>query len=163
MNTIQISRLMNQDEFIRKRFKGVYPIDLIPKDLVYPSIIVVNQDKSYQNGSHWVVLHHNDVKRADHFDSLGKKPIEYLNNLLISKNITYKYNNKRIQNYMTETCGHFCLYYSFYSCRGWRLEEILETLSHDLQKNEEIVTNFVLNNFNVGNKAGYNSILPFFH
>ena len=75
--------------------------------------------------------------------------MEYLNNLLISKNITYKYNNKRIQNYMTETCGHFCLYYSFYSCRGCRLEEILETLSHDLQKNEEIVTNFVLNNFNV--------------
>ena len=81
---------------------------------MYSSIIVVNQDKSYQVGSHWVVLHHNDVKKADHFDSLGKKPIEYLNNLLISKNITYKYNNKRIQNYMTETCGHFCLYYSYY-------------------------------------------------
>ena len=49
MNTIQISRLMNQDEFIRKRFKGVYPIDLIPKDLVYPSIIVVFYSLSDKN------------------------------------------------------------------------------------------------------------------
>ena len=147
MNSIQISKLMNQDEFIRLRFKGVYPIDLIPENLPYPSIIVVNQDRSYQDGSHWIVIHHNEKGKVDHFDSLGKKPVEYLKNLLLGKNITYKYNNKRLQNYMTETCGLFCLYYSFYSCRGWRMEKILDTLTYDLKKNEEIVKQFVLTNF----------------
>ena len=147
MNSIQISKLMNQDEFIRKRFKGVYPLDLIPENLPYPSIIVVNQDRSYQVGSHWIVIHHNEKGKPDHFDSLGKKRVDYINNLLISKTITYKYNNKRLQNYMTETCGLFCLYYSYYSCRGWTLEKILNTLSHDLKRNEEIVKNFVFSNF----------------
>ena len=147
MNSIQISKLMNQDEFIRLRFKGVYPIDLIPENLPYPSIIVVNQDRSYQDGSHWIVIHHNEKGKVDHFDSLGKKPVEYLKNLFLGKNITYKYNNKRLQNYMTETCGLFCLYYSFYSCRGWRMEKILDTLTYDLKKNEEIVKQFVLTNF----------------
>ena len=84
MNSNQISKLMNQDEFIRNRFKGVYPIDLIPENLVYPSIIVVNQDRSDQVGSHWVVLH-NEIGKSDHFDSLGRKPLDYLHNLLISK------------------------------------------------------------------------------
>ena len=63
MNSIQISNLMNQDEYIRRHFKGVYPIDLIPENLVYPSIIVVNQDKSYQVGSHWIVIHHIDREK----------------------------------------------------------------------------------------------------
>ena len=85
MNFIQISNLMNPVEFIRKCFKGVYPIDLIPENLVYPSIIVVNQDTSYQVGSHWIVIHHNNRGKADHFDSFGKKSLGYLNNSFISK------------------------------------------------------------------------------
>ena len=48
MNSIQITKLMNQDKFIRKRFKGVYPIDLVPGNLTPPSIIVVNLDRSYE-------------------------------------------------------------------------------------------------------------------
>ena len=46
MNSVQISNLMLQDPMIRKRFRGVYPLDLIPNDLRIPSIIVVNHDKS---------------------------------------------------------------------------------------------------------------------
>ena len=87
MNSMQISRFMNQDKFIRKRFKGVYPIDLIPGDLTPPSIIVVNLDRSYEKGSHWIVLHYNDIEWAEHFNSLGKKPDEVLQNLLTDQKI----------------------------------------------------------------------------
>ena len=149
MNSIQISKFMNQDKFIRNRFKGVYPIDLIPGDLTPPSIIVVNLDRSYEKGSHWIVLHYNDIECAEHFDSLGNKPDEVLQNLLTDQRISYKYNNKRLQNYFTDTCGFFCLYYSYYSCRGWTLGKILDTLSHDLKNNEEIVKDFVFTNFYV--------------
>ena len=138
---------MNQDKFIQKCFRGVYPIDLVPENLTNPSIIVINLDRSYEKGSHWIMLHYNDIEKAEHFDSLGNKPDEVLHNLLIDQKITYKYNNKRLQNYFTDTCGLFCLYYSYYLCRGWTLEKILDTLSHDLKNNEEIVKDFVFTNF----------------
>ena len=147
MNSIQITKLMNQDKFTRKHFKGVYRIDLVLENLTNPSIIVVNLYRSYKKGSHWIVLHYNDIEKAEHFDSIGNKPDEVLHNLLVDKKITYKYNNKRLQNYLADTCGRFCLYYSFYSCREWTMEKILNTLSNDLKKNEEIVKNFVFTNF----------------
>ena len=85
---------MLQDPMIRKRFRGVYPLDLIPNDLRIPSIIVVNHDKSGKKGSHWIVLHFKENNIVEHFDSTGKKPIRYIHNLLISKNMMYIYNKK---------------------------------------------------------------------
>ena len=58
MDTSEIMDLMMKDQKIKKNFKGVYPIDLIPENLDYPSLIVVNLDSSEKKGSHWVVLHY---------------------------------------------------------------------------------------------------------
>ena len=74
MNSIQVSNLMNQDDFIRQRFKGIYPIDLTPKNFGHTSIILINLDRSYEEGSHWIVIHHADTDKADHFDPLENKP-----------------------------------------------------------------------------------------
>ena len=57
MDSNEIKDLMMKDKKIKKIFKGVYPIDLIPESLDYPSLIVVNLDTSEKKGSHWIVLH----------------------------------------------------------------------------------------------------------
>ena len=44
MDSQTLSTYMVQDEWIRERFRGVYPIDLIPKNLPIRSVIIVNQD-----------------------------------------------------------------------------------------------------------------------
>ena len=147
MNSNQISNLMRQDPMIKTRFRGVYPIDLIPYDLGIPSIIVVNHDKSGEKGSHWIVLHFKENDIVEHFDSIGRKPLREIHNLLFSKNLTYKYNNKRIQNYNTVTCGLFCIYYSFYSCRGMNFNRILSRFGNNLEENEEIVKRFYLEKY----------------
>ena len=72
------------------------------KKLGYPSIIVVNQDRSYEKGCHWMVIPYTDREKTDHFDSVGKKPDVILHDVLINGKITYKYNNKRVQNYLID-------------------------------------------------------------
>ena len=71
MNTIQISNALTKHV---KYFQGVYPIDLLPSTLMKPSIIVINLDKHYMSGSHWVAVCFSDSGYAEYFDSYGLPP-----------------------------------------------------------------------------------------
>ena len=147
MDSNTLARLMISDSMIRKRFLGIYPLDMIPKNVPNNSLIIVNHDRSTEVGSHWIVLHYKENEVVEHFDSTGKPPKNFIHNLLISNKSTYMYNNKRLQSYNSDTCALFCLYYSFYSCRFMSFQNILHRFSSDLSKNEKIVTNFFLMNF----------------
>ena len=122
---------------------------MIPKNLPANSLIVVNQDRSMETKtkSHWIVPHYKENNIVEHFDSVGKILKKFIHNLFISNNNTYVYNNKRLQAYNGNTCGLFCLYYSFYSCRLVSFAKILQGFTSNLSENEKIVTNFFLINF----------------
>ena len=92
------------------------------------------------------VIHQKENQDIEIFDSLGHKPQKEIHNLLISNNKSYMYNNKRVQDYFTESCGYFCLFYSYYSCRGLHLQEILNIFNSNLKSNEIIVQRFLLTN-----------------
>ena len=98
-------------------------------------------------GSHWIVLHYISKDIVEHFDSAGKQPKKYIPNLLLSNMKSYIYNKKRLQAYHSYTCGLFCLYYSFYSCRQVSFSKILEGFTDNLDENEKIVHDFFLVNF----------------
>jgi hypothetical protein len=53
MNTLQIRKVLTKHV---KYFQGVYPIGLLPSTLIKPLIIVINLDKHYIPGSHWVAV-----------------------------------------------------------------------------------------------------------
>ena len=112
---------------------------MIPYNLPANSLIVVNQDRSRERGSHWIVLHYNFKANdfVEHFDSVGKQPKKYIHNLLLSIIKSYMYNNKRLQAYDSYTCGLFCLYYSFYLCRLVSFPKILEGFTDNLSENEK--------------------------
>ena len=112
-----------------------------------PSIVVVNLDYSNQKGSHWIVLHQVEDQIVEHFDSSGNKPKREISNLLLINKMVYRYNNKRLQNYKTETCGLYCLYYSYFSCRERNMQSILSDFHENLECNEEMVIKFYLENF----------------
>ena len=147
MDSYKIARYMRLDEKIRDQFYGVYSLDLIPKKLPIPSLVIVNLDYSTDKGSHWVVLHRVNNEVVEHFDSAGKQPKRDIVNNLFSNALSYKYNNKRVQNYQTDTCGLFCLYYSYYSSRGRTMQSILSDFSVNLKSNEEMIISFFNNNF----------------
>jgi len=71
MNTIKISKVLTKHV---KYFQGVYVIDLLPSELIKPSIIVINLDKHYMPGSHWVAAGFSDSGYADYSDSHGLPP-----------------------------------------------------------------------------------------
>ena len=58
MDSYTLARLMSGDKMIEKRFRGIYPLDMIPDNLPANSLIVVNQDRSMDAGSPWIVLHY---------------------------------------------------------------------------------------------------------
>jgi hypothetical protein len=68
MNTTQIYKVLSEHV---KYFQGVYPKDRLPSTLIEPSIIVVNLDKHYMPGSHWVAVCISDSRYAKYFDSYG--------------------------------------------------------------------------------------------
>ena len=147
MDSYEIARYMRLDEKIRDQFYGVYSPDLIPKKLPIPSLVIVNLDYSTDKGSHWVVLHRVNNEVVEHFDSAGKQPKRDIVNNLFSNALSYKYNNKRVQNYQTDTCGLFCLYYSYHSSRGRTMQSILSDFLVNLKSNEEMIISFFNNNF----------------
>ena len=144
-----LTSYMEQDRWIRERFRGIYPIDLIPENLPSKSIIIVNQDTSNQKGSHWVVIHYTSDAIVEYFDSVGKPPKLEVQNLLLSQDMMYMYNNRRLQSYNTYTCGLFCLFYSYYSCRGVNLNGILRHFSDSLLDNELLVSSFFVERFHM--------------
>ena len=76
MNTIQISKVLTKHV---KYFQGFYPIDLLQSTLTKSSIIVINLDKPYMPGSHWVGLCFYDCGYAEYFDSYGLPPYKLEN------------------------------------------------------------------------------------
>ena len=147
MDSYEIAKYMRLDEKIRDQFYGVYSLDLIPKKIPIPSLVIVNLDYSTDKGSHWVVLHRVNNEVVEHFDSAGKQPKRDIVNNLFGNALSYKYNNKRVQNYQTDTCGLFCLYYSYHSSRGRTMQSILSDFSVNLKSNEEMIISFFKNNF----------------
>ena len=69
------------------RTKNTSPSILPPTP---PSLIVVNLDSSEKKGSLWIVLHYISNHIVEHFDSIGRKPDKYINNILFKQNLTYK-------------------------------------------------------------------------
>ena len=84
MDSYEIARYMRLDEKIRDQFYGVYSLDVFPKKLPIPSLVIVNLDYSTDKGSHWVVLHRVNNEVVEHFDSAGKKPKRDIVNNLFS-------------------------------------------------------------------------------
>ena len=71
MNTIEIDKVLSKHI---KYFQEVYPIDLLPSTLIKPSIIVINHDKHYMPGSHWLDVCISDSAYAEYFDSYRLPP-----------------------------------------------------------------------------------------
>lgn len=145
MDTNKIEEIFLMDEKIRKYFLGIYPIDMVPDLTKTGSIIVVNLDPSFKSGSHWIVLCLREQSMVEYFDSLGKKPKINIVSNLFRNNQFCVYNINRIQDYNTNTCGLFCLFYSYYACRFCNMESIISCFDDNLKTNEKIVKTFTKN------------------
>jgi len=76
----------------------VYPLDLLPSTFIKPAIIVINVDKHYMPGSHWVAVCFTDFGYAEYFDSYGLPPFKLeIMAYLQRHSISWIFNRHRIQ------------------------------------------------------------------
>ena len=62
------------------------------------------------NGSHWVATHvKNNI--INYFDSFGIPPLQEIVNHAEKTNTTLLHQSGQMQNILSTTCGHFCLYF----------------------------------------------------
>ena len=83
----------------------------------------MNTDPIALQGEHWVALYLDEFN--EHFDSAGFYPHPYFETYLIAKGPKYMYNDKRVQNYDTNSCGDFCLMYCYFRARNYPFTDIM--------------------------------------
>lgn len=86
-----------------EKFKGVYPLDKIPKKIKNGQTLIFNLDKSNQSGSHWMALFKINNKNYV-YDSFGRKSKE-LNVPLKTIDAEYDAEQKMEQS----NCGQRCI------------------------------------------------------
>lgn len=101
-------------KLIGKKFKGVYPSDLIPKLTNNKCCCILNLDKSGQPGTHWIAIYKFGNKTLC-YDSFGRRNTQIITNLKFSGNgKIYDTERDEEQKIMETNCGARCL--SFLWC-----------------------------------------------
>ena len=57
MNTVQIDKIMNTDEYTKNINLGTNPIDRLPKKVLFASCIIINNQTSKEPGEHWIAIY----------------------------------------------------------------------------------------------------------
>ena len=103
MNTIQIDAILRNDYMTKHLFKGVYPVDMLPKSC--DGMYVINTDEHDQPGEHWVAVYNDE-----YFDSFGFPPLDPRIRDFMGSTIIH--NDVPLQQMLTNACGfHRCIIY----------------------------------------------------
>jgi hypothetical protein len=123
MNTLQIRKVLTKHV---KYFQDVYPIDLLPSTLIKPSILI-NLDKHYMAGSHWVAVCFSASGYAEYFDSYGLSPFKNeITAYLQRHSISWTFNRHRLQGLTSNVCGHYCCLYAFHKALGQSMTSFVD-------------------------------------
>jgi len=105
MNSIQIHKVLAKHV---KYFQGFYPIDFDLSILTKPKIIVINLDKLYMPGSHWVALPFSVSGYAEYFDSYGLPRFMYeIMAYQERHSISWTFNRHKLQGLTSNDCGPY--------------------------------------------------------
>lgn len=91
------------------KFRGVFASDRIPK-LLANEYAILNLDKSYEKGSHWVGLANDGEGNTYLYDSFGRNPVKIIPNIYKSKNgKIFETDKKPEQMKRMKNCGQLTL------------------------------------------------------
>jgi len=149
MNGEEIKNIINLIPSINNLFKGVFSINTLPKQLTVPSFLICNFDLDIQPGSHWFCLLKTAKSQLECFDSLGinKDKEELLQKYCKIQYISsINFNETRVQNLNTSTCGKFAIFFAVQRLHNLDLT-FSETLNEIFFKNDSLNERKVRNFF----------------
>jgi hypothetical protein len=127
-------------------YLGCFSIDTFPKKIPTRSFLITNLSKSNEVGTHWITVLKSEPNLVEIFDSLGTKYDQLKPYLNFYKNPNLVFNDRPFQQPDSTTCGFYAITFSVERCMNFdmKFKEVLaHTFTTDLNKNEEIVKNFV--------------------
>ena len=146
MNSLQIERLLKNDSKTKSVFKKVCALDQLEKP-TFPSAYIINSDPSTEAGEHWIAVYFDKHGRGEYFDSYELPPEfvglkSYMDTYSLSDWI---YNCKTLQALFSSVCGHYCVYFVLFRCRGVPLRAIVSDFTSNLSENDHCVSHFIRN------------------
>jgi len=144
MDTLQIEKILFHNRITRSYFIGCFASDKIPQEVrKYPCSMVVNLEKSSQNGSHWIAFFIENQEKILIFDSLllPEPPISIKN--FISKFPNRVINNVPLQNPLFPTCGQHCITFIYFISSGFSYKKFLSLLLNHSNP-DEFVFSFII-------------------
>ena len=106
------NEIINKFKYV-PNFGGVLGRDQLPDNVSLPIGMIVNTDKHYEAGAHWVAIYIDSNGIGEYFDSFGLPPLyEEMERFLINNTPNgYFYNNITLQCLDCVTCGEYCVAY----------------------------------------------------
>lgn len=142
MNGYEIHAFMRNDPHTARHYIGTFAADTLPRYAPHPSFLVMNNLPSYTPGEHWLAAVLDEHGHGQYFDSYGRSPVVKEHRDFMNRNCTrWNYNETCLQSYGSDVCGHHCLMYLLHRAHGITLTDYIQSyFSHDVQKNDEIVS-----------------------
>ena len=136
MNEIELEDVLRKN--IGANFVGVFPRYILPQPI--DGAYVLNTDPHYKPGQHWVAVYLKGG-RGEYYDLLGLPPmyVEFVD--FLPKKWTF--NNRTVQNVISEYCGHHCIYYLCNRLKGQTMRKIVNTFGDDFVVNDAVVRDYV--------------------
>ena len=123
-------------------FIGTFARDELPIIRKYPASLIINTAPSNESGEHWVALFIDIDKSGFYFDSFGFPPyhkeiIDYIDDCTDC----LKYNTVTLQtpNRFSVTCGHYCILFIVFMCRGHQFDELIALFTRNTFLNDILV------------------------
>lgn len=149
MNGGELECAIRSNKCILQSFQGVFSRDNLPltPSTQYPSIFIVNTDSVEGPGEHWVAIVFENKSRGLFFDSFGKPPMYYgqeLETFLNTHVVGYKHFPYTVQPPTSTQCGLFVLTFLMLNvCFRCNLNCIIDFFDSNVHVNDRIVFNFV--------------------
>lgn len=142
MNTLQIEKILNNYKPLKGIFKGVFSSDTIPPGLKVPYCFIANTMREGTMGQHWIACYSNSRNTIEYFDSLAEKAPPELQKFL--NQFTYvNANSIALQSLLSETCGHYCIYFLVKRCKHSFSRVLNQLYSLPMIEREKMVKMFL--------------------
>ena len=150
MNTNELRCMLTRDKKTKEMFIDVFAIDqfkrFVKKNSLVQGLYLINDENSKENGNHWFLIFHdkNILVFVDSFANNYKyygleKEVYNVNKI---EEVPF-----RLQDYFSDVCGEYTIFFAYHLCRGKRLQNIIKYFTHTHHDNDEKIRYFVPKKF----------------
>ena len=132
LSNIDLDMILKRDHVTKKGYLGAFPACEIPISKKKRYFFITNTDLHDEPGTHWTAWMVEGDK-IDFFDSFGRSPnnkqFPYeFKKFILGKKVSYS--AFRVQQYTSNTCGYFCMYYIYFRSLGLDFGNIINKFTY---------------------------------